>query len=609
MTNEIKLSNQKDIRYRISLSKENYNHKPTDYEVAHTHYYSTFLSPDELYDKIQQGHSFTGVFRGDVKGSGKIANFMESSYIGIDCDCMEKKLEDLLPTLPIQPTISYTTPSNGIDGNRYRLIYFVDKPMTSAEEVKCRYYGLCEALGIDTDKMKDNCGSSCARYFNGNGTGNCISFTSDTILCTDSIPYINKTDEAKVTKTIKKSEPKEVKTYKNESEFMNDYYNMKTSDFLVKYADEYGKWNRRTKVQPNEYGVEELGDDYIEIDLRKFTTIKNKKSVAKIPVGKRTRTIFALGCSIRMINEDMDMNGLIYALTELVTAYFDNSDKQCGKYWIEKNARKIMTVEDLKTNYHTDRKFRIPDELAEQTGKSKQKLVAEYKTMKKDEQIMYFFDGLLSDKENRMMLKENGIDVSPEYLKNFRIKYGLQKDKLQMIKIDELMNEGKNDKQIMKELNVSESTFYRLKKQTVKNMKEDINNSSYIYNNDPRIFDSNEKEEKDIETEINKTNEMNMKKKENKKNEVVCVPPVKVTHPFDMYPEHPVVTSAPSFTEVNITYNTEDTTKLPSTEEVIFDANIEYVDHDERIREIKSKTFGDVTSDDFAFMVKEITVK
>ena len=589
-------------RYYISISDQHYTHKPTEYEVAHTTYTPKAVTPEELLNTyILNGHSFTGIFDGDLKGSGRIKDFNEVPYIGFDCDEMDSTMEDYLKSLPIQPTIAYTTPSDGVNGNRFRLIYFLDKSMTSADEVKCRYYGLKEYLGID--KMKDNCGCSCARYFNGNGTGNCTSFKSDTILHTDSIPYMMN-DESKVSKTIKKESVETKKEYKNESEFMNDYYSMKTSDFLAKYADEYGQWNRRTKVQPNEYGVEELGDDYIEIDLIKFTTIKNKKSVAKIPVGKRTRTIFALGCSIRMINEDMDMNGLIYALTELVIAYFDNSDKQCGKYWIEKNARKIMTVEDLKSNYHTDRKFRIPDELASLTGKSKQKLVAEYKTMKKDEQIMYFFDGLLSDKENRMMLKENGIEVSPEYLKNFRIKHGLQKDKLQMIKINELMNEGLNDKQIIEKLNISRKTLYNLRKQCVKNAKQDINNSSYIYNNDPRIFYTSTEpvEEPAVEPEPinNETNEMDMKKKETKKNEVVCVPPIKVTHPFDMYPEHPVVTSAPSFTE--------DTTKLSSTEEVVFNSDIEYVDHDERIREIKSKTFGDVTPDDFAFMVKEITV-
>ena len=603
---EITTESKSDKRYYISISDQHYTHKPTEYEVAQTTYTAKSVTADELLNTyILNGHSFTGIFDGELKGSGKISNFIEVPYIGFDCDEMDVNMNDFIKNLPVQPTIAYTTPSNGVNGNRFRLIYFLDEPITSEEEAKCRYYGLKSYLGID--KMKDNCGSSCARYFNGNGTGNCTYYKTDTILHTDYIPYI-KCKQPK--KTIKKEITGTKKEYKNESEFMNDYYSMKTYDFLVKYADEYGKWNRRTEIKPNEYGICDIPDDYIEIDLRRWTrNEKGKCNLKKIPVGSRTRTIFAMGCAIRKINEDMDMNGLIYALTGLVTAYFDNSDKQCGKYWIEKNAKKIMTVEDLESKYHTNRKFFVPDELVEATGKSKQKLSAEYKKMKKDEQILFFFDGLLSDKENRMMLKENGIDVSPEYLKNFRIKYGLEKDKLQMIKINELTEKGLKDKQIIEKLNISRKTLYNLRKQCVKNAKQDINNSSFIDNNDPRIFYTSTEpvEEPAVETEQinNETNEMDMKK--NEQNNVVCVPPIKVTHPYNMYPEHPVVTSAPSF-EVCVTYKEEEN-KIPTTEDVIYNSTIEYISNDDRIDEIKNKSFNDVTPDDFAFLIEQSTVR
>lgn len=445
--------------YTISISDVGFSKKPTEEQIRRTGYSPHNITVSQLCDYISSGYNFTGVFSEKFYGSPKKSTFIETPYLGIDCDDMAQTMDEFVKSLPIQPTISYTTPSNkktlnGVfKGYRFRLIYLLSKTLKSEKEVKNKYYGLLNLLHID-NVIKDNCGSSCARYFN--GSKDCELIKSETVLNPDEIPVIEKA----VTVTRES-------VYETDcsDDFIKEYFSTPTSQFLLKYSSDYGDYKRRTDVTPNEYGIEELDESYCEISLNRC--FSRDGYIKKIKEGDRTKTLFAIGCSLRYINPSIDFKGLLYALTEFVYSYFENTDGQCNKRWIVRQTRAILKVKDVQNRFFTKKKFQVPDSLVLKTGLSKKTISEEYKRIVKDKQIFYFFDGIKTDKENIAILKENGVFVSPAYLKSFRERHSLDRRTLQLQMIESSLKEGLSVKEIISRLGITRKSYYNLINESV----------------------------------------------------------------------------------------------------------------------------------------------
>lgn len=452
---------KKMMTYRLNISETAFDGKPDEGEIRRTYYSTRSVTLPELCDYISSGYNFTGIFSKPVKGSPKKETFVESPYIGIDCDNMKVSMTDFCESLPIKPSIAYTTPSNmktikGVfKGYRFRLIYLLSETLKSEKEVKNKYYGLLNLLHID-NVIKDNCGSSCARYFN--GSKGCELIKSDTVLNPDEIPVIEKEKTVTVTREL---------VYETDSSdvFLKEYFSTPVPEFLLKYSSDYGDYKRRTDVTPNEYGIEELDESYCEISLNRC--ISRDGYIKKIKEGDRTKTLFAIGCSLRYINPSIDFKGLLYALTEFVFSYFENTDGQCNRRWIVRQTRAILKVKDVQNRFFTKKKFQVPDSLVLETGLSKKTLSEEYKRTMKDKQIFYFFDGLKSDKENIAVLKENGVSVSPAYLKSFRERHNLVRRTLQLERIESFLKEGLSVKEIISRLGITRKSYYNLINESV----------------------------------------------------------------------------------------------------------------------------------------------
>lgn len=493
------MTENETYKFTTNISLEAYETKPAN--IWAIQYRKQTLTINEFADRITGGYCFCGLFhhQGDIMTATdrKKTNFIKSYYIGVDCDDMKINMTDFVSTLSTPPTVAYTTPSNGKNGLfRYRLIYVLSDPITDKETYSAKYNGLLKDLNI-TDQINDNCGGECNRYFN--GSKDCEMILNETsILDPNNISTVKFADAPKKEKTTKKQNKQQKTTttatdeslsdkpkyiYNNGvSGFLTDFYRMGNTDFLKEYAPIYGGWKRETELQFNENGIAYLPDDYKAIEIYFTRDEQGKAKPLKVQQGHRDKCLFSQGILIRMINPSITLEGLIYALVEMVTAYYDNSDKEITKKLIHKKAEQILNIpaDELTHNYKAKQAFKVSTEYAEQTGISKQKLAADERTRQHDKEISLYFDGLKTDKENLKVLKENGVKVTDNYLKAYRERTNQRLKDLRVKRINELKQQGLKDKEIYMSLGISEKTFYNLKKEPVKNGYQD--NNTIIYN-------------------------------------------------------------------------------------------------------------------------------
>ena len=637
----------KDYRFSASVSTKNYEEKPTN--ISGMAFKESTFTIDELAEAIKAGKAFTNIFthNGDSLNirDKKKDNFRMSNFITFDFDHQPSEMNTFISNLSIKPSIAYTTPSDGKNGEyAYRCIYMLDEPVTSVMEYENKYRGLAKELGV-AEKIDAHC-VDAARYFN--GSYSCNTITSDTILKTNQIPSVEREYTAP-TKTNRTANEKNEETTVS-GDFISDWKNRKLSneEILSKYQDlqRHSECSERTSDMN---GIIRIDDEYIEYRRIWSKDENGRPYIVKVKEGHRNNELYKFGCFVRLANPDVTLDRMMVIMLSEVMAHYEIGDGELlNRNKIQKKAEAIMSIDtdELKFKYDDTRRFKVDREKAKELGVSCQKLAADERTRLHDKEIGLYFDAYKTDKENREVLKKNGVNVTPEFLKKYRERYNC---KLQDVQIEYIKNEiskGTKDKDIIDFLNISKGTFYKLKNKIIKGIKNAeqdtdlLNNIVYnfprkIYTfSEPEKVSENETkdklqddtsfdiepselrkmlgipepvEEPAVETEQinNETNEMDMKK--NEQNNVVCVPPIKVTHPYNMYPEHPVVTSAPSF-DVCVTYKEEEN-KIPTTEDVIYNSTIEYISNDDRIDEIKSKPFNDVTPDDFAFLIEQSTIR
>ena len=455
----------KDWRISVSVSKEFYKVKPIkdgdkDKFPAGTPTISSIrwveesISIDEFAELIGKGGCFCALFEHDGDYISRSKNKFKSQwYLGVDCDCMPMDFDEFLPKLPIPPTIAYRTPSDGVDGNRYRLFYFLDCPLTSEREVKEKYHGLLEELGVEK-LIKDNCGDQCNRYFNGAyGRKPVINYT---ILQTDTIPSVVVETERKSEKKVMKPAPDDLPI---DEKFLNDFRSMRFGQFLLEYC-QYEFYRTVTPIDFNPTtGIAELPEDYCEIK-----PVYRSGKLMKVEDGYRHRALTQTALKLVKINEGMPIEQLIYALTRHAV---ENCDLTDGKItpdtiivmaqWAMKKRGEIYVKRDK-------RKFRVSGEVAMAQGKTIQKLIGEENQRRKDAIVAPYFEPTRTDRANRLLLQEKGIAVSIDFLRGYRKRNNCSIASARLSAIKALYSKGKRDKEIMQLLDITKPTLYKFKK-------------------------------------------------------------------------------------------------------------------------------------------------
>ena len=167
-----------EYTFNVSVSTTTHGNKE-DFEAVSNKlvYRKQSADIDTLCKLIKEGHSFCHCYDDDddifTNSTKKDNNFRYTSFIPYDIDNNTLTMEEYLTTLTFQPTIAYTTTSNGLEGKgfRYRLIYCFDGKIKGVE----RYQALFEAMQVESGigKLDDNCTHSPAQAFFEIGRASC----------------------------------------------------------------------------------------------------------------------------------------------------------------------------------------------------------------------------------------------------------------------------------------------------------------------------------------------------------------------------------------------------------------------------------------------------
>lgn len=377
---------------------------------------------------IKGGHSFCHCYDDDDEPFTNFTktqdNFRYTSYIAYDIDDNTMQMEEYLTSLTYQPTIAYTTTSNGIEGKgyRYRLIYCFDGKIKGNEEYVSLFDTMQTECGMG--ELKDRCTRSTAQPIFGNGLPSCR------MVCTNYIYTIPTAalgtpsgTRKKVSKQIIKKEEESVIVCNDI--FMKDFEELSLGKFVSKYCAIYPRIEESKLIYRNGYAP--IDENYICI-YRKWDTEKRRIHIWKDGEGRRKR-LYTAALIIRKIKPDITAEHLVYCLSYEVSHYYDNSDGVLNQDFILRVAEAALNkpIDEITIKGHDKRKYKVDMEYWESLGISPKAAVAKAKAVWNDERIGELYDFQLTDEENIKTMADYGLRISLSTLKRWRKKHSIAK--------------------------------------------------------------------------------------------------------------------------------------------------------------------------------------
>lgn len=223
--------------FNLSISTKPYHGKNQSWNT--TTYLKTKLTVSEFINKIKDGYCYCYVFNDLDEEFGQsvktLNNFLYSNILSIDIDDSSVEMNRYVDDLSIKPTFAYTTPSNGVKGYRFRLVYIFNQKIKGVEAYKAAYKALINKLNIT---LTDNCASSPAQQMGGN---NNAELYATNIVYSNNILESNPINDNKPTE-VKSTKQVEIKTdikFDLNPEFLKDFNHSDYSTFLTKYLELY----------------------------------------------------------------------------------------------------------------------------------------------------------------------------------------------------------------------------------------------------------------------------------------------------------------------------------------------------------------------------------
>lgn len=447
--------------FTVSISNKTYHTKPLDSEIGKMRFHRINADVHSLSHFIGQGYAYCGVFNNDYRNRD---NFIQSSFITYDIDGSSVDMATCLNQLSYEPSIAYTTPSNGLEGMgyRYRLLYLVDEPLASFDEYFNFSHTLSDNLKLNEIVGLDDNGKSCIdgrsflpeQYWNGcyqcnNIITNPFSLIKKNDIIINESYYNNKylinNNESAIQTNISIPRHSGVScTFEIDEKVMNDFMELNRIDFINKYRDTY-EYIERSEIEYNEdEPVIKYPDDYYEIWLP-WERINGEVKKIKDKEGRRRR-LFLNGIIRRKINPNISSENMLYCIAYEFEYYYINNGNKIDKYTILSIVKNIMNAEVRKTNIGKPRyKAFVNPRYCEKYGMTKKQVLGLAKNKK--QYIGEFYDFTKTDQENVDIMKEYGLEISIRTLKNWKKENGITKYRKRVKKEDCLILKSKSMKQ------------------------------------------------------------------------------------------------------------------------------------------------------------------
>lgn len=385
-------------------------------------YSRTDINLTRLVDKLQCSYAINSVFASSettAKTKTK-ANFRQSNLIAFDFDHSPMPLESFIERLEVKPTIYYRTPSDGIKGNRFRLIYAFSEPFTSTDEYSSFYHAIRNRFFPDMDT--DNSLASGVQNIGGAKHETPVECSYNIFSKHDFVPV------EQPVKTRKKCPEKTLNEPEIDKEFREDMDKLDFRGMIEKYRDIY-PYITKSELEFNKQGYAMLDDDYVEI-YRKWEWNGVNTEPVKLKDGEHRRYTMYVQCLLRRkIMNDITLECLVYNLILERQWFFDNSDGTLSNNVLIDIAKRSMNadISDIKTTHRN--KFKIDKDYWKNFDVTPKQAIQYVKKNLKYEEIGKYYDVEKTDKENLDILHEHGVKCSIATLKRFRSEHGITKYK------------------------------------------------------------------------------------------------------------------------------------------------------------------------------------
>lgn len=414
-----------DKQIELSLSVDYYLNKPNN--IAQIRYRRKTFTQNSLMVVLKTGYCVAHCFRTNnevfTQSEKTNDNFEYTQMIGIDIDDCETDMETFIKGLERKPTFAYTTFSNGVKGNRFRMIYLFNQKIDSIPLYKAVYNWITEGLNIN-----DNCMRSVSQQMFGTNFS-AKWYNSDVWY---DVPHF---DESIITNQSIKIKVSDRVSSQISKSFINDMDCMESMDFISKYRNCYSYFTESELQYKDGYAV--IDNNYYVVRRMWYNQIYETNDgtvtvneVRKYKDGNKRRIrMYNTARILRNIKNDITAEHLAYILYCEREYYYDNSDNILSNERLLSIATEItsMPMDRVIMDNNKKNSFKVDKEYWRERGITPKQAVQIVRGQINDRNIGELYDCSLTDKENIAMMNEYGIKVSLITLKRWRKKNGITK--------------------------------------------------------------------------------------------------------------------------------------------------------------------------------------
>ena len=434
------------ICIKLSLSLKHYESKES-IDIKKLRFKRTSINIDNFVKYIKEGYCFCHWFNTKAEtfsiSEKRNENFERANVVFVDVDDFNIEMKQFVDGLSMKPTLYYTTPSNlnPAKGNKYRfrLCYVFKEDILNCDMLASTYKSIIKAIRKDYPDYpdKDNCGGRVAQYMNGNGTGNCEAYSTESVFALDDfgVSLVESPQDKSVAVKVTPHNNTESVFPITDTDFISDLFRMQPSELLAKYRGKYNSFDHTELSFVDGYAL--VPDGYQEIYRRWYQEIRDGKNgntykvsvVKKLKDGDNRRKCLYIAALIRRkIMPTISFENLLYNLVCEREWYYDNSDNVLSNQELMKIANNALKTDYDNINVKSKRKtskFKVDKSYCLEHNIKPKAMVGIVRRKLKDEEIGNLYDCNLSVRENLQLLKADGYKISQSRLYEFCDRNGI----------------------------------------------------------------------------------------------------------------------------------------------------------------------------------------
>ena len=425
-----------DKQIELSLSVDYYTSKPKN--IAQIRYRRRTFTQNSLMVVLGTGYCVAHCFKTNnevfTQSEKTNDNFEYTQMIGVDIDDCNTDMETFIKSLKKKPTFAYTTFSNGIKGNRFRMIYLFNQKIDSIPLYKAVYNWITEGLNIN-----DNCMKSVSQQMFGTNFAakwynsrvwydvptECKSIVSEQ---KGSSELNNKEEEHYIGMT-----PDVNNDTFSDNAVVKALYSMSPQNFIFYFRQTYDYFTATPLRYENGYAL--IPEDYYEIKRPWYKDKVGDNTISVVKTIKdgeqRRKRLCNTAIILRAIKRDISFEHLLYILVCERQYYYDNQDKALNNKELINIAKWAIELPSEQINPQKVKhpKFKVDKSYWAERGVTAKQAANIVRGMLKSQEIGSMYDFNLTDVENIKVMKDYGLSVSIKTLKRWRKKNGITKKK------------------------------------------------------------------------------------------------------------------------------------------------------------------------------------